>query len=210
MMNTEVPYLASVANLTRILDAIQKAGAPETFGLDFLKDLGFTSSNDRPVIKLLKYLGFLDSSSKPQLAYREFMDASKAKTVLGTRIRVAYDDLFLADKSAQTLSVDKLKGWFKTKTGAGDAVAQKIATTFKTLANYATFEDSPTVAAPLIGSENAGINEKKSGEKASEARKKFEGAAALNFAYRIEVHLPDTTNVETYRAIFKAIREELG
>jgi Family of unknown function (DUF5343) len=77
-MNTEVPYMVSVVNLARILDAIQKAGAPDAFGLDFLKDLGFTSSNDRSVIKLLKYLGFLDSSGKPQLAYREFMDGSKS------------------------------------------------------------------------------------------------------------------------------------
>ena len=58
----------------------------------------------------------------------------KAKGVLAGRIRTAYDDLFLADKSAQSQNVEKLKGWFKTKTGAGDALAKKMATTFKALA----------------------------------------------------------------------------
>jgi hypothetical protein len=35
-MDVEVPYMPSVTNLTKILDAIQKAGAPDAFGLDFL------------------------------------------------------------------------------------------------------------------------------------------------------------------------------
>jgi hypothetical protein len=84
-MDANVPYVLSVANLHRILDAIQKAGIPESFNLDFLKDLGFTSSNDRPVIKVLKYLGMLDSSGRPQQAYRDFVDHTKAKAVLAAR-----------------------------------------------------------------------------------------------------------------------------
>ena len=209
-MNTEVPYMISVVNLTKILDAIQKAGAPEGFGLDFLKDLGFTSSNDRAAIKLLKYLGLLDSSGKPQAAYREFMDSSKAKSVLGTRIRAAYDDLFLADKSAQNWSVEKLKGWLKTKTGAGDAVAKKMATTFKALATYATFDAIPTGPAnpPETGTNKLG--EAAPAVETPEPRPADQTWKAPSFVYRIEVHLPDTTNVETYRAIFKALREEIG
>jgi hypothetical protein len=131
-----------VTNLSKILDAIQRAGAPDAFGLDFLKDLGFTSSNDRAAIKLLKFLGLLETSGKPTAAYKEFMDQNRAKTVLAVRLRKAYDDLFLSDKEAQSQSVDKLKGWFKTKTGAGDAVAKKMATTFKSLATYADFSQA--------------------------------------------------------------------
>ena len=38
------------------------------------------------------------------------------------------------------------------------------------------------------------------------------GTVETNFGlvYRIEIHLPDTQNLDTYRAIFRAIREELG
>ncbi len=115
-MDTNVPYMPSVTNLSKILDAIQKAGVPEVFNLDFLKDLGFTSSNDRPVIKVLKYLGMLDSSGRPQTAYREFVDHTKAKVVLAGRLRAAFDDLYLSDKDAHTKSAEQLKGWFKTKT----------------------------------------------------------------------------------------------
>lgn len=59
-MNPDVPYLVSVGNMHKILDAIQNAGAPSVFNLQFLKDLGFTASQDRPMTRVLKYLGMLD------------------------------------------------------------------------------------------------------------------------------------------------------
>jgi hypothetical protein len=212
-MVTEVPYMPSVTNLPKILDAIQKAGAPDAFGLDFLKDLGFTSSNDRAVIKLLKFLGLLDTGGKPTTAYKEFMDQNRAKAVLAIRLRKAYDDLFLSDKEAQIRSVEKLKGWFKTKTGAGDAVANKMATTFKSLASYADFsqavsaedESSPT---PEPSSDD-GAKPQNGAQPPKIVANSQQLGTPLGFVYRIEIHLPDTTNVETYRSIFRAIREEL-
>jgi hypothetical protein len=205
-VNPEVPYMMSVTNLPKILDAIQKASAPETFHLDFLKDLGFKGSNDRGAVKLLKYLGLVDPSGKPQSSYREFMDQSKAKKVLATRIRYAFDDLFTADRQANTKSVDNLKGWFKTKTGAGDAVAQKMATTFKALAQYADFDgvipNNETVApGPTLEAPEPPTPEK--------LIHSATGKSAFGLVYRFEIHLPDTQNVDTFRAIFKALREEL-
>jgi len=216
-MDVEVPYMPSVANLTKILDAIQRAGAPDAFGLDFLKDLGFTSSNDRAVIKLFKYLGLLDTAGKPQTSYREFMDSTKAKGVMASRVHSAYGDLFLSDKHANAQNVEKLKGWFKTKTGAGDAVAKKMATTFKALASYSDFSQvsaskSSEVEKVIQGPPVEGTREEDHKEKNSITPNGNGGGSGIGigFTYRIEIHLPDTTNVETFRSIFKAIREELG
>lgn len=212
-MESEVPYMPSVTNLSKILDAIQRAGAPDAFGLDFLKDLGFTSSNDRAAIKLLKFLGFLETSGKPTTAYKEFMDQNRAKAVLAVRLRKAYDDLFLSDKEAQSQSVDKLKGWFKTKTGAGDAVAKKMATTFKSLATYADFSQGGTGAveasAPSSSTAQGGTEPLVDIVPPKEDKTPGGIPPGLGFVYRIEIHLPDTTNIETYRSIFRAIREEL-
>ena len=204
--------MLSVTNIPKIFEAIQKASAPETFHQDFLKDLGFKASNDRGAVKVLKYLGLLDQSGKPQSSYRDFMDKNKARKVLAVRIRAAFDDLFTADRQAHAKSVDNLKGWFKTKTGAGDAVAQKMASTFKALAACADFE-SPVVAeptaeaapnpAPSADGKNAG---------STQAAPVLHGARegnAFGLVYRFEIHLPDTQNVDTFRAIFRALREEL-
>jgi hypothetical protein len=213
-VNADVPYMMSVANLHKILDAIQKAGAPEVFHLDFLKDLGYASSNDRGAVKLLKYLGFLDQSGKPQASYRDFMDHTKAKSVLAMRLRSAFDDLFTADRQANAKSVENLKGWFKTKTGSGDAVAQKMASTFKSLAQYADF----TAKAETTHTEDHNLEKKptKETEKQRDGQPKSDNQLPLQNAkspiglvYRFEINLPDTQNVDTYRAIFRALREEL-
>jgi Family of unknown function (DUF5343) len=223
-MDTNVPYMPSVGNLQHILDKIQNAGVPEVFNLDFLRDLGFTSSNDRAVVKLLKYLGFLDPAGRPQTSYREFMDHTQAKSVLAGRLRTAYDDLFLADRDAHTRAAQSLKGWFKTKTGESDAVAGKIATTFKALASYADFAHPP---APQI-EPVVPPTPSKGGPAPAVADANGEGNGAVpipadtpprltpragvgdfGFVYRLEIHLPDTQNVETFRAIFRALREEM-
>jgi hypothetical protein len=212
-VDTDVPYLITIKNLIPILEAIQKAALPDAFNTDFLKDMGFTSSNDRPAIKLFKFLGFLDSSNRPQTPYREFMDSTKAKTVLAVRIRAAYDDLFTADKTANTKTAQNLKGWFKTKTGAGDAVAEKMATTFKALAQYADFSAQATEELPAKMPPEPEPEPKQEPPKGT-TTKHFANPRAVetNFGlvYRIEIHLPDTQNLDTYRAIFRAIREELG
>jgi hypothetical protein len=206
--------MVSVTNLHKILDAIQKAGAPEVFHLDFLKDLGFASSNDRGAVKLLKYLGFVDASGKPQLSYREFMDHTKAKKVLAARLRLAFDDLFTADRQANAKSVENLKGWFKTKTGSGDAVAKKLATTFKSLAQYADFSaptEPHTVDAPAAEARPAKRAEslEEHPHKEEKAIRLESSAGGIGLVYRFEIHLPDTQNVDTVRAIFRALREEL-
>lgn len=220
-MNTDVPYMASVTNLHKILDAMQRAAAPETFHLDFLRDLGFTSSNDRGAVKLFKFLGLLDGSGKPQSSYREFMDHAKAKQVLAAQLRASYDDLFKSDRQANAKTADSLKGWFKTKTGVGDAVAKKMATTFKSLATYADF-NAPALADDAPENEGKSSGSVDSKEKDHASREKStasdvgsggggngSGRGAFGLVYRFEIHLPDTQNVDTFRAIFKALREEL-
>lgn len=155
------------------------------------------------MIKLLKFLGMLDASGKPQSSYRDFMDHTRAKKVLAERMAIAYDDLFKGDKNSHSKTATDLKGWFKTKTGVGDKVAEKMATTFRSLASYADFSDVETPKQPT----------KKKPDQAPPPEVTPPGlqgmAEALGLTYRIEIHLPDTTNVDTFRAIFRAIREEL-
>jgi hypothetical protein len=201
-MDINVPYMPSVKNLHTILDKIQRAAVPEAFGIDFLKDLGVTSSNDRSIIKVFRYLGFLDASGRPQTSYRDFVDHNKTKYVLADRLRAAFDDLYVANKKAHEMTVDQLKGWFKSKTGKGDAVALKMATTFKSFASYADFSQAPKPIEKkeAIQKEDSDFHKQKRGTL---------GLEEVGLVYRFEIHLPDTQNVDTFRAIFKAMREEL-
>ena len=210
-MDTKVPYMPSIGDLPKILDAMQNAAVPDIFTLDFLVDLGFKDSNDRAIPRVLKYLGFLDPSSHPTDAYRQFMDQTKSKVVLATRMRTAFDDLFASDQNADAKSATELRGWFKQKTGASNAVAEKMASQFRALAQYADFDTSTPV--PVLDGPPPPVSVPKTPEPTAQsttpATHLGEGSA-LSLVYRLEIHLPDTQNLDTYRAIFRAMREELA
>lgn len=88
----------------------------------------------------------------------------------------------------------------------GDKVAEKMASTFRSLAQYGDFSAAPTAeTTPEVGKKVLDAPETQPPPAKPPA---LEGA--LGLVYRIEVHLPDTQNIDTYRAIFRALREELG
>jgi len=202
-MNTSVPYMGSVKNLGAMLTKMQTASCPPSFTIDFLKDMGFTSSNDRAVIKILKYIGFLDQNSKPLEPYKKYMDHTISKEILAEQLRFSFDDLFNAHKDANIMAASDLKGWFRTKTGQSEPVAEKMATTFKALADNADFSDThhskSTIPIVVPTDIPASANHDNTNKQDN----------SLSLVYRFEIHLPDTQNIDTYRAIFKAIKEEL-
>src|SRR2546425_7487876 len=85
-------------------DAMLDAQPPERFSIKFLENLGFTSTNDRLFIGILKELGFLNADGVPQQRYFDFMDRSQSRQVVATGIRDAYSDLFAVNTKANELS----------------------------------------------------------------------------------------------------------
>src|SRR5439155_11312787 len=120
---------------------------PPRFTNEFIKSLGYTSSNERAVIGVLKALGFLDQSGVPTERYRRFRNKKDAPYVLAEAIREAYSDVFLAHEHAETLPLDRVKGILATRTDKGDSVIDKMAGTFRALVNVAKW-DRPTDDVP--------------------------------------------------------------
>ena len=192
-------YLTTTKNLTGILEQIQKGGVPPKFTYAHLKQLGFPSSADRPVIPVLKALGFLDEAGVPQERYRRFKDASNAKSVMAEGIREAYADVFAIDENANALGLDKLRGIFARLSGKGSSVTDKMAATFRALADQADF------AAPSAPTEEVIAEEVE-----QEAPKTKEHAAvSVDLHHDVHLHLPASTEIEVYDAIFRSLRENL-
>jgi len=80
-----------------------------------------------------------------------------------------------------------------------------MATTFKSLAKYADFTGAKTPKEKPAEQQQPEVKVKTN----TTAPVGIFGENSFGLTYRIEVHLPDTTNVDTFRAIFRAIREEL-
>src|SRR5580698_1036486 len=98
-MNLAESYTLKPGAIPAYFDAMLDAQAPERFSVKFLENLGFTSTNDRLFIGILKDLGFLNRDGAPQARYFEFLDRSRSKAIVADGVREAFGDLF-ADQHA--------------------------------------------------------------------------------------------------------------
>jgi hypothetical protein len=197
-------YLTKAESAGPILGAIQRAGVPDRFTHEFLqKQLGFTSSADRPVLSVLKALRFLDDSGVPTERYRQYKDPSQARRVMAEAMREAYADIFAADQRADRLSGAQLRGMFGRISGKGESVTQKMASTFAALAALADFEAVP-------GERDADESATRQGEEDLAPSANGGTTGVLSLRHEVHVHLPSSTDIAVYNAIFRSLRENLG
>src|SRR5260221_11762286 len=202
-------YLMTVKNLEGILAAICNAQAPEKFTIKFLESLGFTSTNDRLIVGVLKALGFLDEAGVPTQRYFEFLDGTQSKTVLGQGIREAYADLFRVNNKANEMNEVDVKNKLKTLTqGAkSDNVLRLMAMTFTALCKNAEF---PTATASAKQEKtDAAENPKTDAEQSEPKKEKHDRKHAFDLAYNIHIELPATRDQAIYDAIFRSLKEHL-
>jgi Family of unknown function (DUF5343) len=199
-------YFTSTKNLSAMLEQMRKAQVPPRFTYDHLKQMGFPSSNDRPIIPILKVLGFLDQAGVPSERYRRLKGTSDdAKRAIADGLREAYTDVFALDENAHTLSGDELKGIFGRLSGKGDSVTEKMATTFRALVDQADF--SAPVQRQEVKDEGPTDDEAKGRAVDGEAEKR--GARTLTLRHDVHVHLPVSDDIKVYDAIFRSMRENL-
>jgi Family of unknown function (DUF5343) len=199
-------YFTSTKNLPAILDQMQRAQIPPKFTYDHLKQMGFPSSNDRPIIPILKALRFLDASGTPQERYRRFKGTpAQAKRVMAEGIKDAYTDVFAIDESAHGLPPDQLKGIFGRLSGKGEAVTEKMAKTFRALVEQADFSVSEAVepGGEQEEQDQAGQNGDRPG--GEDGRR----TGTLTLRHDVHVHLPASDDIKVYDAIFRSLRENL-
>lgn len=80
---TDYPYMISNNKIAPIITKIQQAARPAKFTQEVLKNLGFTSTNDRAFIPLFKKLGFLMDDGTPSALYDQLKDGTSTSTILG-------------------------------------------------------------------------------------------------------------------------------
>jgi hypothetical protein len=204
--------------LPALFDAILDAQPPERFSLRFLENLGFTSTNDRLFISILKDLGFLNRDGTPQPRYYEFMDRTQSKQILAEGIRDAFSALFAINTKANELSVDDVKNKLRALyAGTKDnRVIGSIARTFTALCEYADFSVIPSKITPVAEPVVEPVTETKTEQNLIGGNGQAQISEALGrihvsgLQYHINIVLPDTRDQAVYDAIFKSLREHLG
>ncbi len=211
-MSLTMSYLTSVKNVESMFNSIIGAKAPERFTTKFLEDLGFKSSTDRLFIGILKAMGFLDEGGQPTQRYYEFLDQSQSKRIVAKGIEEAYEDLFNLNRNAQNMSNDDVKNKLKTLTQGqkGDRVIEQMAMTFRSLCSYADWSihegqgnDTNNIKEDINSEENTStsINNSNKIEKPNGSK--------MDLHYNLQIHLPETTNMAVYDAIFQSLKRHL-
>lgn len=194
----------SFTKIPNYFDTLLTAKAPEKFTTKFMADLGFTSSNDRQFVNVLKAIGFLDDAGTPTQRYFHFLDQSMAKLMVAEGIREAYADLFALNINAHKMSKEEVVGKFKTLTnGSKEPVTiGYMASTFVNLCAYADWSENPPQAElPSIStSENVNVPiQHEANEKNSDSRH------SIDLNYDIHIHLPVTRDQAVYDALFASL-----
>jgi hypothetical protein len=131
-------YTTVPGKVKQLLNKIREVGIPPKVTIQWLKTLGFTSSNDTSMIGVLKFVDFVDSSGVPTSKWTQYR-GSKYKQVLGEAIRNGYADLFAVYPDAHQRTQAELAHVFSTSSSGGKQVITKIVSTFKSLAEQAEF-----------------------------------------------------------------------
>lgn len=204
-MPDSYPYTIANKQIDPILSRIRTAAKPERLNRELLNSWGFTASNDRAILSVLRGLGFIADGGGPTEAYDRLRDPKDWRYVLAERMRVLYSDLFAIDPNIHTQPDAEIKSTILRLTGKDEETARRYFLTFKTLAGLANFEPRPGGKQPeeKPASGNAGSAAVLPLHGDDGKRRKSE------FHYNIQLHLPVTTDITVYNAIFKSLKENL-
>lgn len=198
---TDYPYMMSNNKIAPIIEKIQQAARPQKFTQEFLRSLGFQSTNDRAFIPLFKKLGFLADDGTPMALYDQLKDATSTKFILAVQIKELYSELYAINTEIHRATEADIKGAISRVTGKDADGVGRIYNTFKTLCGIADFRQTvPTT--PIVKEENITDNSVATDSEPVTLR-------PSEFHYNIQIHLPATNDISVYNAIFKSLKDNL-
>lgn len=199
MSKSSFSYTSVPNSLRKFLRGVPNRGVPSKVDTNHLKSIGLKEQNDSSIIRVLKFVGLLNGDGSPSDAYRGFRDKGKGPVLLAKEIRQAYKELFETYPEAYSETDENLRNFFTGKTSLGKAAISFIVGTFKVLCEFADFAatsavpDGTNTVVPTAAA--AGV---------------IAQPTATEIHLNLQIHLPDSTDPNTYDVIFAAINRHLG
>lgn len=207
-MSLTSKYSVAIGRIPDLFEKIRDGQAPDQLSQQLLKDWGFSSSNDRAFIPVLKELGFLSPDGKPTTRYHDYRDHSRSKSVMAEALREAYGDIFLIKEHPTDSDKTAIQGKFKSFHNVSDNVASLMMKNFYELLKLSDLKATPKKKKKEeIKTEDKTKDEEGNGSNVDTNNLPPIHGAGLH--YNIQIHLPATKDVEVYNAIFKSLREHL-
>jgi hypothetical protein len=206
---SEFCYTTVPGKIKTLMGKLREVGVPKKVTVQWLKRLGFTSSNDSSLVGVLKQIDLVDSTNVPTARWTHYRGADHKK-VLGEAIRHGYADLYAVYPDAHQRSQTDLDHVFSTQSSGGKQVITKTISTFKSLVELADFSSSgsvqpaaaPTPAAPADPAARAQVQRPPA----------LDGTSAPtrpNLHIDIQVHISPEASPEQIEKVFESMARHL-
>lgn len=213
-MTTEgLSYTTVPGRIPGLLTKIRETGVPPKATNDWLRSVGFTSSNDRSLLRVLRQIGFINAAGEPEPAWREYRGADHRR-VLGRALVLGYDMLYATYPDAHNRSSTELGHIISTKTNSGKQAVDKTVTSFKNLAKEADFDSVPTDTLDNGHDDDAEGSDDRTdlGDEVGRGAKVVnrtlaKGGVTINV--NVQLTIPETTDEKVFEAFFHAMRTHL-
>lgn len=205
-------YTTVPGRVPDLLKKLRETGVPPKATIEWLRTVGFKSSNDRSLIGVLKQIGFVDGQGVPQPAWREYRGADH-REVLGRALVHGYDSLYSTYPDAHNRSNTDLSHVFSTKTAAGKQVIDKMVATFKNLAKEAVFDDAGASVGPVSHGDGAEeVSEQSPADKGGVGPRvitRTVSTSGVTINVNVQLTIPETTDEKVFDAFFASMRKHL-
>lgn len=208
-MAQSYPYVLVNGKTGKLLSAIGNAAKPSRFSYEFLKQIGFGSSNDRAFVSLFRHLALITENGVPTSAFDEIRDETRRPYALGTAIKQAYADLFAVNTNIHKASDADIRAAISRVTGKDAEHVARVSNTFKALLALAKFDGARRIE-KVESTGQAQVPDDEGQREVARAAEEHHRVKLPSLHYNIEIHLPATTDISVYNAIFKSLRDTLG
>lgn len=203
MADDSLPYVNATSNITKVLTKIKEAETPPRFSQDYLATtLQMPGGSPRPVIPFLKRTGFLASDGAPTELYKRFRGAESG-VAAAEALRLGYAPIYRINEYAHDATDAKLKDIIVQATGAekGSNRVIAIASSFKALKAFADF----SAKGKAVGTQADTSDDDAVASRADDGGM----PGGIQLGYTINLHLPSTTDIAVFDAIFRSLKEHL-
>jgi hypothetical protein len=198
-----LPYVTATGNVERALLGIKSAATPSKVTQDFDKTiLKIPGGSGDQMTSLLRKVGFVNADGTPSEIYTRFRNISSSGAAAADALRFGYAPLFKRNEFWFAMGEDQLRGLIIEETGqdADSNVVSMIFNTIKGIKKFANFEKKEDhKAAPQVLRNMPSLPPGSSQEQ----------TIGLRLGYTINLHLPATSAIAVFNAIFKSLKDNL-
>jgi hypothetical protein len=201
-MTPSYTYTPKVGSVKTFLNRVKskELGIPDRVSQSYLESIGYTSSNDRPIIRVLKSVGFIDSNGVPTQSFKDFR-TNKSEQVMASALKKTYAELFRIYPEPLKQSNEDLTNFFAQKEPSlKKGTLQYYVNTFRAMCEFADFGAVPYIPKEVKEAEKKVVEV---------ARVTSQTPTGVTINLNIQLTLPATEDATVYDKIFKALKENL-